>query len=611
MLDITSVVSSVNNVAGNRSRRYRSPVAFLFIALCLVLITAHLTPIAEAAPQSLTLQVKASADDARTSDCCGMIVVEPMILVGAGDGTHPNIAGFRFSGLTLPSGAVVDGANLSLLKRGSQWQALSVDLAFEAAGNAATFSTTRTPAQRTLTTTHSVVNVNQYWTDNTRYTVGDPTQLGASLRQVLTRSDWRAGNAVALIATGAPTPAWGRAGFAAFDNNAANAAQLVITYHLQTQTATPTSTTRANTPMPTMMPTSTATPRANTPTPTQTPPAGTPQPVAGQPCPAWVHDRYVATGPDGKTYPTWHPAIDPQYGCDFGHEHGDNPAGSPALRGYTLPFGYVGLSVGEVEAHTGFKVYRWDNIQGGSNGPNHDGASLLILFHQGTSSDNAFTQAFHEIQIHYYNPRDGREVHVQMLAPFGNLAIGCGANDPNLLRIQQANVPGLREIPGPQCFGAALKNGSGTIAGSIPYEDWLTALYVGGDGQGHWKGYIDPHFAVFNPNRYCQPNAPFTAASPCTLGRSDTRANTGADPAGTGSEYKGTKREAYLNQVLIDNANGPATFTTDAHGLLVPAGTPGAIKQFLSTVRVMPIENSIVFDSDHDQDQGGTVHAPN
>ncbi|MDQ3702122.1 MAG: PA14 domain-containing protein, partial [Chloroflexota bacterium] len=32
---------------------------------------------------------------------------------------------------------------------------------------------------------------------------------------------------------------------------------------------------------------------------------------ANETCPAWVHDQYVTTGPDGRTYATWHPQIDP------------------------------------------------------------------------------------------------------------------------------------------------------------------------------------------------------------------------------------------------------------------------------------------------------------
>jgi hypothetical protein len=276
-----------------------------------------------------------------------------------------------------------------------------------------------------------------------------------------------------------------------------------------------------------------------------------------------------------------------------------------------VPFGYVGLSVGEVEAHPGFKIFRWDNVQS-TNGPSHNGASLLIMFHQGSSNDNAFTQPFHEIHFHYVNPGDGREVHVQMLASFGTLAIGCGANDPDMVSVRQADVPGMRQIPGPQCYGAArYPDTTGVIPGTVPYEDWLTALYVGGDAQGNWRAYIDPHFAVFNPNRYCEPNPGLPADAPCTLKRSDDRAGDGIDPASTDSWFKGVHREAYLNQVWLNNAGHSAAFWTDAHGMLVAAGTPGAIQQYVAPMKLQPLVNSSAFGSDVDYDSDGTIHAPN
>jgi hypothetical protein len=46
-------------------------------------------------------------------------------------------------------------------------------------------------------------------------------------------------------------------------------------------------------------------------------------------CPKSLHDTYYVVGPDGKRYPTWHPATvtDPATNrlCSFGHEHGMDP----------------------------------------------------------------------------------------------------------------------------------------------------------------------------------------------------------------------------------------------------------------------------------------------
>ena len=339
--------------------------------------------------------------------------------------------------------------------------------------------------------------------------------------------------------------------------------------------------------------------------PSSSPGAGQPTPVAGQPCPTWVHDQYRAPGPDGKLYATWHPPTDPLYHCTFGHEHGDDPTGAPALRGRTVLFDYVNALAGRSEAHVGFKIFRWDNVQH-PNAPSHTGAQLLMVIHQGSSTDNAFMETRHEITVHYVNPRDGRELHVTMLAPFGTLGIGCGANDPNLVRIRQANTPGMRQIPSEKCFGVATRNAAGTAPNSIPYEDWITALYIGSDARGNnAKAYFDPHFAIFNPNRYCtlQNNA-------CVLGRSDTRAGTGIDPYSTRSDYNGAKREAYLNQAQLRNAGGWTTIWTDVDGHLVAPNSPGSIQQYVSAVTVTPQDNSAAFGADDVHDDG-SVHAPN
>lgn len=49
-------------------------------------------------------------------------------------------------------------------------------------------------------------------------------------------------------------------------------------------------------------------------------------------CPQSLHDSYYVVGPDGRKYPTWHPpsVVNPDTGrtCYFGHDHGENPAGS-------------------------------------------------------------------------------------------------------------------------------------------------------------------------------------------------------------------------------------------------------------------------------------------
>lgn len=79
-----------------------------------------------------------------------------------------------------------------------------------------------------------------------------------------------------------------------------------------------------------------------------------------QPCPAWVHDQYMTTDSfSGKTFPTWHPQIDPVYFCTFGHDHGSDPSLFPVPGWGTLHplYGYADDKMGMSEAHEGFKDY--------------------------------------------------------------------------------------------------------------------------------------------------------------------------------------------------------------------------------------------------------------
>lgn len=64
-------------------------------------------------------------------------------------------------------------------------------------------------------------------------------------------------------------------------------------------------------------------------------------------CSKATHDSYYVVGPDGKKYPTWHPALgtDVTTGqrCSFGHEHGRNPAGYAFFNELKSHFAYDGV----------------------------------------------------------------------------------------------------------------------------------------------------------------------------------------------------------------------------------------------------------------------------
>jgi hypothetical protein len=337
--------------------------------------------------------------------------------------------------------------------------------------------------------------------------------------------------------------------------------------------------------------------------PSQTQPTGAPTPVKGQTCPAWVNDRYAAQGPDGLWYPTWHPPIDPQFGCNFGFEEGDDPTGSPALRGHPVLFGYAEYHAeGHIDPLRGFKVSVLHAGDANVVTPNsHQTASAVLVQHQLTSSDHRFLAVSHSLEFHYYNPSDGRELHVDVMDTFNDLVVnGCGVvPDVTIHRSNVGHYGSEIQVPGAHCFTSGPDGNQ--------YEDWISPNYIGMDSGGNYLAYFDPHFAVFNPNTYCDLQPDKT----CKLGQSDTALGDGQDPRGTSSWFKGTHRETYINQVWVKNTTGSTTVWTDPFGNLVKAGTANAIPQYISKGTVAPQDPSNAFGSNRNHDPGGTVHAPN
>jgi hypothetical protein len=352
-------------------------------------------------------------------------------------------------------------------------------------------------------------------------------------------------------------------------------------------------------PQPTTVPAPTATPSSG----------GDETPVAGQPCPAWVHDRYVTTGPDGKQYPTWHPPVDPEYQCYFGHEHGDDPHTSVLFNEVGMPpFGYVNAIEGQrKEDHVGNKVFVVnDDTRSGS---------LLVKLHQGTHSPDAFVNNLHELQYHYRN-QDGRKLDVMILAAFGRsgeVNIGCGANGTQTIKTGTPTNnlgSGIRSIPSADCY----------VLPHIPYEDWLSGNHIT-TPDGRELAYFDPHFAVFNPSRY------FAPGLANNLGRSVDRCR---ELSGTilaecqavkdnatitwdtsASPFKGEHREMYVNQNQVQNAAGPNVWYCDPYG--GNASTKpfaGSIPQYISSSQYTQVLNSLVFGRDNNHDAPG-VHSPN
>jgi hypothetical protein len=290
----------------------------------------------------------------------------------------------------------------------------------------------------------------------------------------------------------------------------------------------------------------TAAPSVNLLQPPSSPPPGGAPAVAGQPCPAWVHEAYTVVAADGKRYPTWHPATDPASGCLFDHEHGDDPRTS--LADPSLPaFGYAAAQGGMSEAHAGFKVFV---VNRGTR--NDEGrvarVSTRAVAHMGTGGVRRFTERHHSLEFDLVAP-DGHELHVQGIADTGLGGSICqrdaslGDNDPH-------NDIG-------RTFG--LVRGAGCDS---TYEIWTFKLHL------HDRLEVVLSTAAFDPVTVLNPTDP----------NKPVRLETEYDRPGA----RGCDRESYHGPVYWYNATGSTLFFTDAMGMPSQALAPGALEQFVS-----------------------------
>lgn len=192
--------------------------------------------------------------------------------------------------------------------------------------------------------------------------------------------------------------------------------------------------------------------------------------VSGQMCPAWAHDLWVVTGPNGKLYRTWHPPVQPSgmagAGCNFDHSHGTkrDPRGSTANP--TLPaYGYDADLHGMAEPHAGFKT-EWAN-RGDCN--QLEGfcstSDLQVTVHMGTAGAGRITVGDHTFIFDMIGDK-GTIIHVRGMGDTGKAATQC---DP---APDTSGSSGFRLIAMPK-DQAALCNISS------PYEVWQFHLTVG------------------------------------------------------------------------------------------------------------------------------------
>lgn len=328
-------------------------------------------------------------------------------------------------------------------------------------------------------------------------------------------------------------------------------------------------------------------------------------------CTKAQHDAYSTTGPDGKLYPTWHPAVDPS-GCTFGHEHGRDPSGSALYQEIgPIPFGLAneallesGGTLHRHEDHFGHKI-EWINgaVFEGSGATRT--CDVLAKVHQGSHSKDAFTNNLHEVAYHL-RCSDGAEIHFTSLSQIGN---GGELLEPCTSTFITAGLPtpagspggvGNRSIPTRSCIDKSISGGPRTW---VNYGHGLTENWsidpIAKMASGERIAYLAMYFFIKLPSRYYDPAQPDGLARAIDLcyeveDASDGR-NMGpcksARSAGVrrwdhpDSPFTGAERTLRWNQPILTNEGGPEVIYTDAFGRNGSTSPfPGSIRQFFAAM---------------------------
>jgi hypothetical protein len=173
---------------------------------------------------SVVRAIAASSDDAeesptgvnRTSTDLEMVL----------DGTEVQVVGLRFTNLTIPLGAVITSAYVQFTCDEDSADPTQLTIAGQASDDAVTFAGTALNISSRPRTTATVAWAPAAWTTANEAGPNQRTpDLASIVQEIASRPGWSSGNAIAFVITGTGTRI-----ASAFDDGAAGAAQLIVTY---------------------------------------------------------------------------------------------------------------------------------------------------------------------------------------------------------------------------------------------------------------------------------------------------------------------------------------------------------------------------------------------
>ncbi len=207
------------------------------------------TPTPIAGELAATFQISSSSGDAYQDGSAGS-VTSSTFFVG---GNSQYFSGMRFDKVTVPRSATVKEAYIEVYVPSDTWITTSYQMYAHASGNSPVFSTGSMPGTRQGTVSRVFHTSNTSWAGGTWQRL---QALTGPIQEVVSRSDWVSGNALAVIVQGDGS-IYARKSVRAYDGGASYAPRLVVRYAgapLATPTPVPLPTSIIW-PTPTLMPT--------------------------------------------------------------------------------------------------------------------------------------------------------------------------------------------------------------------------------------------------------------------------------------------------------------------------------------------------------------------
>ena len=177
-----------------------------------------------AAPTTVRAAVSSASDDAEEVKDRPVKLTSTLLDLRAQGGVL-QLNGLRFQNLQIPPGAKIENAYVVFKGGAKDTQAISLELYGEATDNAATFTAAKGDLSRRPHTAATALWKPESWTVGKFY---QTPNLAPVVQEVVSRSGWRSGNALALLIDGASSA--GERSALAFGKGDGSAPELVVSY---------------------------------------------------------------------------------------------------------------------------------------------------------------------------------------------------------------------------------------------------------------------------------------------------------------------------------------------------------------------------------------------